>query len=54
MTERCFLQHMISKSSPVAKPAHGSRLGIVFSGSPLLQAVPAQAKAIIRKWIIEN
>ena len=42
-----FLQHMIAKFEPVA-PAdrkNGSRLAIVFSGSPLSPAGPAPARA---------
>jgi len=51
-----FLQHMISKFEPV-KPAehkHGSRLAIVFSGSPLFTGGAGSGESDIRKWIIEN
>lgn len=51
-----FLQHMISKFEPY-KPAdhkHGSRLAIVFSGSPLFTGGAGSGESEIRKWIIEN
>jgi type I restriction enzyme M protein len=51
-----FLQHMISKFEPV-RPAdhkHGSRLAIVFSGSPLFTGGAGSGESEIRKWIIEN
>ena len=51
-----FLQHMISKFEPVrpAERKHGSRLGIVFSGSPLFTGGAGSGESDIRKWIIEN
>ncbi|MBE2908300.1 SAM-dependent DNA methyltransferase [Anoxybacillus flavithermus] len=47
-----FLQHMISKM----KPAHegGSRIAIVFNGSPLFTGGAGSGESEIRKWIIEN
>ncbi len=51
-----FLQHMISKFERVA-PEHqkyGSRLAIVFSGSPLFTGGAGSGESDIRKWIIEN
>ena len=51
-----FLQHMIDKFEPVA-PAerkNGSRLAIVFSGSPLFTGGAGSGESDIRKWIIEN
>ncbi|CAG0968821.1 MAG: type I restriction-modification system methyltransferase subunit [Candidatus Methanoperedens nitroreducens] len=46
-----FLQHMISKM----KPANGgSRIGIVFNGSPLFTGGAGSGESDIRKWIIEN
>ena len=51
-----FLQHMWHKREPV-KPAehkHGSRLAIVFSGSPLFTGGAGSGESNIRKWIIEN
>jgi type I restriction enzyme M protein len=51
-----FLQHMISKFEPVrpAEHKHGTRLGIVFSGSPLFTGGAGSGESDIRKWIIEN
>jgi len=51
-----FLLHMTAKFEPVA-PAehkHGSRLAIVFSGSPLFSGGAGSGESDIRKWIIEN
>ena len=46
-----FLQHMISK----AKPSDGgSRIGIIFNGSPLFTGGAGSGESEIRKWIIEN
>jgi type I restriction enzyme M protein len=51
-----FLQHMISKFEPVLpdQHQHGSRLAIVFSGSPLFTGGAGSGESDIRKWIIEN
>ena len=51
-----FLQHMMSKFEPVEAKNHkyGSRLGIVFSGSPLFTGGAGSGESEIRKWIIEN
>jgi type I restriction enzyme M protein len=51
-----FLQHMIAKFEPVrpAEHKHGSRLAIVFSGSPLFAGGAGSGESDIRKWIIEN
>jgi type I restriction enzyme M protein len=51
-----FLQHMISKFEPVLpdQHKHGSRLAIVFSGSPLFTGGAGSGESDIRKWIIEN
>lgn len=56
-----FLLHMISKMKPVAHdPAPpdiiegGSRLAIVFSGSPLFSGAAGGAESEIRRFIIEN
>lgn len=46
-----FLQHMISKMRP---EDGGSRLGIVFNGSPLFSGGAGSGESEIRKWIIEN
>jgi type I restriction enzyme M protein len=47
-----FLQHMISKMKPVAEG--GSRLAIVFNGSPLFTGDAGSGESEIRRWIIEN
>jgi type I restriction enzyme M protein len=47
-----FLQHMISKMKPVKDG--GSRLAIVFSGSPLFSGGAGSGESEIRRWIIEN
>lgn len=47
-----FLQHMISKMVPTEKG--GSRLGIVFNGSPLFTGDAGSGESNIRQWIIEN
>ena len=44
-----FLQHMIAKMKP-----DGSRIGIVFNGSPLFTGQAGGGESDIRKWIIEN
>jgi len=51
-----FLQHMIGKFEPVLpdRQKHGSRLAIVFSGSPLFTGGAGSGESDIRKWIIEN
>ena len=47
-----FLQHMISK---MKRPAEGgSRLAIVFNGSPLFTGAAGSGESEIRRWIIEN
>lgn len=47
-----FLQHMISKRKPYEDG--GSRIGIVFNGSPLFTGSAGSGESDIRKWIIEN
>ncbi|MCP1638572.1 type I restriction enzyme M protein [Streptococcus gallinaceus] len=47
-----FLQHMISKMIP--KEQGGSRIAIVFNGSPLFTGDAGSGESEIRKWIIEN
>lgn len=44
-----FLQHMISKMED-----KGSRIGIVFNGSPSFTGDSGSGESEIRKWIIEN
>ncbi len=47
-----FLQHMISKMRPVDED--GSRIAIVFNGSPLFTGDAGGGESEIRRWIIEN
>ncbi|MEI6890671.1 MAG: class I SAM-dependent DNA methyltransferase [Pontiella sp.] len=47
-----FLQHMLAKMQPVDKG--GSRIGIVFNGSPLFTGDAGGGESEIRRWIIEN
>ena len=47
-----FLQHMIAKMKPVAQG--GSRIAIVFNGSPLFTGAAGSGESEIRRWIIEN
>ena len=51
-----FLQHMWDKREPVrpTEHKHGSRLAIVFSGSPLFTGGAGSGESNIRKWLIEN
>ena len=47
-----FLQHMISK---MKRPERGgTRLAIVFNGSPLFTGAAGSGESEIRRWIIEN
>lgn len=47
-----FIQHMISK---MRQPKDGgSRIGIVFNGSPLFTGDAGSGESNIRQWIIEN
>lgn len=47
-----FLQHMISKMKD--PKGGGTRLGIVFNGSPLFTGAAGSGESDIRRWIIEN
>ena len=47
-----FLQHMISKMKTPEQG--GSRLAIVFNGSPLFTGAAGSGESEIRRWIIEN
>ena len=51
-----FLQHMTHKFEPVRpdEHKHGSRLAIVFSGSPLFTGGAGSGESDIRKWIIKK
>ena len=44
-----FLQHMLSKMKP-----EGSRLAVVFNGSPLFAGDAGSGESDIRRWILEN
>ena len=50
-----FLQHMISKMHPAPKDGgEGSKIAIVFNGSPLFSGDAGSGPSNIRRWIIEN
>jgi type I restriction enzyme M protein len=47
-----FLQHMLAKMRPPAEG--GSRLAIIFNGSPLFTGDAGSGESDIRQWIIES
>lgn len=47
-----FLQHMIAHMKPASEG--GSRIAIVFNGSPLFTGAAGSGESEIRRWIIEN
>lgn len=50
-----FLQHMISKMHPSPdQGGDGSKIAIVFNGSPLFSGDAGSGPSNIRRWIIEN
>ena len=51
-----FLQHMWSKREEVKPKEHkeGSRLAIVFSGSPMFTGGAGSGESEIRRWLLEN
>ena len=52
-----FLQHMISKMHPYDEGdenSPGSKIAIVFNGSPLFSGDAGSGPSNIRRWIIEN
>ncbi|MCY3714482.1 MAG: class I SAM-dependent DNA methyltransferase [Gemmatimonadetes bacterium] len=52
-----FLQHMISKMHPYREGDEdqpGSKIAIVFNGSPLFSGDAGSGPSNIRRWIIEN
>ncbi|MBR8743513.1 class I SAM-dependent DNA methyltransferase [Nocardiopsis sp. MG754419] len=54
-----FLQHMVSKMKPVTvgtdgEQSGGSRIAIVFNGSPLFTGAAGSGESEIRRWILEN
>lgn len=46
-----FLQHMVSK---MIEDEKGSRMAIIFNGSPLFTGDAGSGESEIRRWIIEN
>jgi len=44
-----FLQHMVSKMKP-----EGSKIGVIFNGSPLFTGDAGSGESEIRRWILEN
>ena len=49
-----FLQHMLSKMRPPDADGGGSRIAIVFNGSPLFTGDAGSGESNIRRWIIES
>lgn len=50
-----FLQHMISKmKDPPSMGGEGSKIAIIFNGSPLFSGDAGSGPSSIRRWIIEN
>lgn len=50
-----FLQHMISKMKDAPEDGgDGSRIAVVFNGSPLFTGDAGSGESNIRRWIIEN
>lgn len=47
-----FLQHMLSKMKPFKDG--GTRIGIIFNGSPLFTGDAGSGESEIRRWILEN
>lgn len=47
-----FLQHMLSKMKPAKEG--GTRIGIIFNGSPLFTGDAGSGESEIRRWILEN
>ncbi len=47
-----FLQHMISKMKPIKDG--GSKIAVVFNGSPLFTGDAGSGESEIRRWILEN
>ncbi|MFA5748124.1 MAG: N-6 DNA methylase [Candidatus Absconditabacterales bacterium] len=47
-----FLQHMISKMKPTTDG--GSKIALVFNGSPLFTGDAGSGESEIRRWVLEN
>ena len=49
-----FLQHMMSKMKQPEKDGQGSRIAVVFNGSPLFTGDAGSGESNIRRYVIEN
>ena len=50
-----FLLHMLSKMHPSpAEGGDGSKIAVVFNGSPLFAGEPGPNESNIRRWVLEN
>ncbi|CAN0622824.1 type I restriction enzyme M protein [Burkholderia multivorans] len=49
-----FLMHLLSKRKLVNANSHGTRIGIVLSGSPLFNGGAGSGESEIRRWILES
>lgn len=50
-----FLQHMIAKMKPAPdQGGEGSKIAVIFNGSPLFSGDAGSGPSNIRRWIIEN
>jgi len=50
-----FLLHMLSKMHPSpAQGGDGSKIAVVFNGSPLFAGEPGPSESNIRRWVLEN
>ena len=48
-----FLQTMLAKMNPASSAAGGSRIAIIFNGSPLSNGDCGSGESEIRRWILE-
>ncbi len=50
-----FLLHMLNKMKPAPEQGgEGSKIAVIFNGSPLFNGEPGPSESNIRRWIIEN
>ena len=49
-----FLQHMMSKMKQPEKDGQGSRIAVVFNGSPLFTGDAGSGESNIRRYVIET
>lgn len=50
-----FLQHMLAKMKPVSASGEGgSRIAVIFNGSPMYFGGAGSGESDIRRWIVEN